>query len=262
MKRNGFLKLVLIGFLVVIMVPFGALSQQVGSSGNGFSEGELDQMLAPIALYPDSLLAQILVAATYPDEVTAADRWVKAHSNITGDALPNALSSMKWDESVKALAAFPQVLAMMASENDWTQSLGDAFMSQQADVTASIQRLRHKAYAAGNLQTTAEQKVVVKGEYVDIEPVNPEVIYVPRYNPVVVYGAWAWPAYEPYVYAPVWPGVEVGVVGAFGFFPSIGIGVGWGGGFGGFDWGGGGFAGGWGGDFGGGGGGDFRGEDT
>src|SRR5271157_2660999 len=225
MKRKGFLKLALIGFLVVIMVPFGALSQRFATSANEFSEAELDQMLAPIALYPDSLLAQILVAATYPDEVTAADRWVKANPGLKGDALNRSLEQQPWDESVKALAAFPQVLAMMASENDWTQRLGDAFMSQQADVTASVQRLRHQAYAAGNLQTTAEQKVVVKGEYVDIEPVNPEVVYVPRYNPVVVYGAWAWPASEPYVYAPVWPGVEVGAVGAFGFFPSIGVGV-------------------------------------
>src|SRR5271157_1263101 len=107
MKRKGFLKLALIGFLVVIMVPIGALSQRFATSANEFSEAELDQMLAPIALYPDSLLAQILVAATYPDEVTAADRWVKAHSNLTGNALNDALAQVQWDESVKALAAFP-----------------------------------------------------------------------------------------------------------------------------------------------------------
>ena len=152
MKRNALLKHALIGCLVVIMVPFGALSQQTSTPAATFSDAELDQMLAPIALYPDTLIAQILIAATYPDDVSAADQWVKANPSLTGDALNSALVQMQWDESVKALATFPQVLAMMAAEVGWTTRLGEAFMSQQADVTASIQRLRQKAYAAGNLR--------------------------------------------------------------------------------------------------------------
>ena len=197
MKKNGFLKRALIGFIIVMMVPFGALSQQTGTSSNGFSEAELDQMLAPIALYPDSLLAQILIAATYPDQVMEADRWLKANPNLKGDALNDDLDKMDWDLSVKALAPFPQVLDMMAKETAWTQRLGEAFLAQQASVMDSIQRLRQKAQAAGTLKTTEQQKVVVKGEAIEIEPVNPQVVYVPRYDPVVVYGSWGYPAYPP-----------------------------------------------------------------
>ena len=164
MKISGFLRRSLIGLLVVMMVPFGALSQETATSGKAFSEAELDQMLAPIALYPDSLLAQILMAATFPDQVAEADRWMKANPNLKGDALNDALDKMNWDLSVKALAPFPQVLAMMAEQSAWTQKLGEAFMAQESDVMASVQRLRSKAYAAGNLKSTDEQKVVVKGE--------------------------------------------------------------------------------------------------
>jgi hypothetical protein len=240
MKRNALLKRALIGLLVVMMVPFGALSQETGTSAKTYSDAELDQMLAPIALYPDSLLAQVLIAATYPSDVMEADRWVKTNASLKGDALNTALEQVKWDESVKALAAFPQVLAMMTEETAWTQRLGEAFMTQQADVTASIQRLRAKAREAGNLVTSAEQKVVVKGEDIEIQPADPEVVYVPRYNPVAVYGPWWWPAYPPYAYYPVWPGVGVDV-GVFGFFPAIAIGpVWWGWGWGAWNWGGGG----------------------
>jgi len=240
MKRNALLKRALIGLIVVMMVPFGALSQETGTSAKTYSDAELDQMLAPIALYPDSLLAQVLIAATYPSDVMEADRWVKANTSLKGDALNKSLEQVKWDESVKALAAFPQVLAMMTEETAWTQRLGEAFMTQQADVTASIQRLRAKAREAGNLVTSAEQKVVVKGEDIEIQPADPEVVYVPRYNPVAVYGPWWWPAYPPYAYYPVWPGVGVDV-GVFGFFPAIAIGpVWWGWGWGAWNWGGGG----------------------
>jgi len=227
MKRNAFLTHVLIGFLVVIMVPFGALSQQAGTSGNGFSEAELDQMLAPIALYPDSLLAQVLIAATYPDDLQAADQWIKAHPDLKGDALNNAVAQEPWDPSVKALAPFPAVLDMMVKESAWTNKLGQAFMNQQADVTASVQRLRHKAYAAGNLKTNPQERVVVAGEYIDIEPANPQVVYVPTYDPTVVYGAWWWPAYPPYAYFPVWPGVALAEFGLFGFWGGIDTGPLW-----------------------------------
>ncbi len=235
MKRNAFLKRVLIGFIIVMMVPFGALSQQM-DSGKTYSEAELDQMLAPIALYPDSLLAQILIAATYPDQVMEADRWLKANPDLKGDALNNALDKMNWDLSVKALAPFPQVLDMMAKETAWTQRLGEAFLAQQANVMDSIQRLRQKAQATGNLQTTEQQKAVVKGQVIEIVPVNPQVVYVPRYDPVVVYGPWWYPAYPPLVYSPCcWPEVAVGI-GVFGFWGAVEVGPVWGWGWGSWNW--------------------------
>ena len=182
MKRKVFLTRALIGILAVMMVPYGAFAQDTGTPGT-FSDQDLDQMLAPIALYPDSLLAQVLIAATYPDQVTDADRWLKDNPGLKGDALNDALDRMNWDLSVKALAPFPQVLDMMAKESAWTQRLGEAFLAQQADVMDSVQKLRQKAQAAGNLKTTAEQKVVVQGENIAIEPVSPEVVYIPRYDP-------------------------------------------------------------------------------
>src|SRR5271157_5532684 len=133
MKKNGFLKRALIGFIIVMMVPFGALSQET-NSGKTYPEAELDQMLAPVALYPDSLLAQVLIAATYPDQVMEANSWLKNNPELKGEALNSALDTMNWDLSVKALAPFPQVLAMMAQEPDWTQKLGEAFLGDQAAV--------------------------------------------------------------------------------------------------------------------------------
>ncbi|MGA2228115.1 MAG: DUF3300 domain-containing protein, partial [Syntrophobacteraceae bacterium] len=237
MKRNLFLTRALIGVLVVMLVPFGAFAQDAGTAGT-ISPQEMDQMLAPIALYPDSLLAQVLIAATYPDQVTEADRWMKANPNLKGDALNDALDKMNWDLSVKALAPFPQVLDMMAKEAAWTQRLGEAFLAQQADVMDSVQKLRQKAAAAGNLKSTEQMKVVTKGESIEIEPANPEVVYVPRYDPVVVYGPWWYPAYPPLVYTPCcWPGVAVGI-GVFGFWGAVAVGPVWGWGWGSWGWGG------------------------
>ena len=150
MKANRFFKRILIGFMVVMLVPFGALSRTNVQAAATFSEAELDQMLAPIALYPDSLLAQVLIAATYQADIITADRWVTENSSLKGAALDDALKNLQWDESVKALAAFPQVLAMMAKESAWVQRLGQAFMTQESDVTASIQKLRAKAMEAGS----------------------------------------------------------------------------------------------------------------
>ena len=221
-----------------MMIPFGALSQETVTSGQVFSEAELDQMLAPIALYPDALLAQVLLAATFPNQVAEEDGWLKGNPDLKGDALNDALDRMDWDLSVKALAPFPQIVAMMADRWDWTQKLGDAFKAQEPDVMASVQRLRSKAYAAGNLKTTSEQRVVVKGQAYEIEPANPQVVYVPRYDPAVVYGSWGWPAYPPYAYYPVWPGVALGI-GAFGFWGGVSVGPVWGWGWGSWHWGGG-----------------------
>jgi hypothetical protein len=238
MEVSGFLRRSLIGLLVVMMVPFGALSQETASSGKAFSEAELDQMLAPIALYSDALLAQVLLAATFPDQVAEADTWLKANPDLKGDSFNDALDKMNWDLSVKALAPFPQVLAMMVEQTAWTQKLGEAFVAQESDVIAAVQKLRSKAYAAGNLKSCDEQKVVIKGDTYEIEPANPEVVYVPRYDPSVVYGSWWWPAYPPFAYYPVWPGVAIGL-GVFGFWGGIGVGPVWGWGWGSWNWGGG-----------------------
>jgi hypothetical protein len=189
-----------------------------------FKSEEIEQLVAPIALYPDSLLAQVLMASTYPLEIVSAARWVKANPSLKDQALDEAWQAQTWDPSVKSLAVFPEVLAMMNEKLDWTQKLGDAFLAQQADVMSAIQRLRSKAQAQGNLKTTNEQNVIVEplpvsqttetqeviveppapGQttIIRIEPANPQVVYVPTYNPTVVYGAWPYPAYPPYAYYP------------------------------------------------------------
>ena len=171
-----------------------------------FSQQELDQLLAPLALYPDSLLAQILMASTYPLDIVRAERWVKANPSLKDKALQDALQQQPWDPSVKSLVVFPQVLTMMSEKLDWTQKLGDAFLAQQQDVMATAQALRAKAVAQGTLKDSKEQKVITESAnnttIIRIEPADPEVVYVPTYNPTVVYGAWPYPAYPPYAYYP------------------------------------------------------------
>ncbi len=186
-----------------------------------FRQEELDQLLAPIALYPDALLSQILMASTYPLEVVQADRWVRANPNVKGAQLEAAMQQQPWDPSVKSLTAFPQVLAMMDDHLDWTQKLGDTFLAQQQDVMATIQSLRAKAYAAGNLQTTPQQNVIAEPQVIRIVPAAPEIVYVPIYNPVVVYGPWWYPAYPPFYWYP--PGYVVGpAVFSFGIGVVVG----------------------------------------
>ena len=168
--------------------------------------GELDQLAAPIALYPDPLLAQVLIASTYPLEVVQADRFAKANKGLKGDKLTQALDKKDWDASVKQLVSTPTVLAMMSDQLDWTEKLGDAVLAQQADLMDAIQRLRSQAQANGKLETTKQQKVTVSQEankqVIEIEPASPEVVYVPYYNPSVVYGEWPYPDYPPYYYPP------------------------------------------------------------
>ena len=239
MNKSNVLTHALIGVLVVLLAaPIGVFAQTNEENQNHtYSKAELDQMLASIALYPDSLLAQVLVAATYPEQVVEADRWVKANKDLSKDELNAKLDKKDWDLSVKALAPFPQVLAMMDEHLDWTTKLGEAFLAQQKDVMASIQGMREKAYAKGNLKTTEQQKVVVKGEDIEIEPANPEVVYVPYYDPMSVYGDWWWPGYLPYAYFPFWGPFLAW--GPFGFGFGIGVGPYWGGGWGSWNWGGG-----------------------
>jgi len=198
---------------------------------------ELEQLLAPIALYPDALLAQVLMASTYPLEIVQAARWLKANPKVTGKALEDAMQKQRWDPSVKSLTAMPQVLEMMDTKIDWTQKLGDAFLAQQAQVMKTVQTLRAKASAAGNLKSTPEQQVSTVQEggqsVIVIEPANPQVVYVPTYDPAVIYGPWPYPAYPPYYYYPpaYYPGAGLFWFGA-GMLVGAAIwgGCNWGGG--------------------------------
>jgi len=209
-----------------------------------FKNEQLDQMMAPLALYPDSLLSQILMASTYPGDVADAAAWSKANPKAKGDAAVKQVSDKPWDPSVQSLVAFPEVLAQMQAHPDDVQRIGDAFLAQPEDVMASIQRLRAQAQEAGNLKTTEQQKVVVEpapegnATIIQIEPADPEIVYVPSYNPTVVYGTWAYPAYPP----PYWPPppgyyhpVATGIAAGLAFGAGIAIADSlWGG----FNWGG------------------------
>jgi len=213
-----------LAFLLVL--PQALVAQSEGQE-KPFKQEELDQLLAPIALYPDSLLAQIFMASTYPLEVVQAGRWVEQNESLTGDDLTAALEQQNWDPSVKSLVNFPQVLEMMNAKLDWTQKLGDAFLAQQKDVMDTVQNLRNKAEAEGNLKTNQEQKVIVEKETqtIIIEPSNPQIVYVPTYNPTVVYGRWWYPAYTPYYYYP--PGYVAGAT-LFSFGVGVAVGAAWG----------------------------------
>jgi hypothetical protein len=211
-----------------------------------FKPEEIDQLVAPIALYPDSLLAQVFMASTYPLECVEAARWAKANPSVKGDALEDAMQKQSWDPSVKSLVAFPPVITMMSEKLDWTQKLGDAFLAQQSEVMDAVQRLRLKAKQEGNLETTKEQKVIVEEQpapagggtdqttIIQIEPADPQVVYVPTYNPTTVYGSWPYPAYPPYSYYP--PGYVATSVLSFGLGMAAGAALwgncnwGWGGG--------------------------------
>jgi len=220
-KSCSFLITVALGVVIALPIPaqmFPPPAQAQSpptapaAGGKTFSQEELDQLVAPIALYPDALFSQVLMASTYPIEIVSAERWVKSNPGLKDKALEDALQQQPWDPSVKSLAVFPQVLTMMSEKIDWTQKLGDAFLAQQKDVLATAQALRAKAAAQGSLKDTKEQKVTTDTgggtTIITIEPTNPEVVYVPTYNPTVVYGAWPYPAYPPYSYYP--PGYVAG----------------------------------------------------
>jgi hypothetical protein len=194
-----------------------------------FKPEEIEALVAPIALYPDSVLSQVLMASTYPLEIVHAARWVKANPDVKGDAAVKAVENQPWDVSVKSMVAFPQILEPMNDKLDWTQKLGDAFLAQQKDVFAAVQRLRARAKDSGNLKSNEQQNVVVEpapsggGQtIVKIEPANPQVIYVPAYNPTVVYGAWSYPAYPP-TYWPPYPAYYPGAALMTGFAWGIGL---------------------------------------
>jgi hypothetical protein len=214
----------------IVVMPANAIAQTPAKVSNQ----QLDSLTAPIALYPDALLAQVLMASTFPQDVEAAAAWSKANSQVKGDDAVKAVASQPWDPSVQSLVAFPQVLATMASKPDWVTQLGNAFLAQPDDVMDSVQHLRKQAQSAGNLKSSEQQKVVVEQSTIQIVPANPEVVYVPTYNPTVVYGTWPYPAYPP-VYVPPPPGYAIATGFATGLAFGAGIAVAnslWGG----FNW--------------------------
>src|SRR6516164_1194841 len=216
-----------------------------------FKPEELDQLLAPIALYPDELIAQILTAASYPLEIVMAARWAADPKNaaLKGDALAQALEGQSWDASVKSLVPFPSVLKMMSDKLEWTQKLGDAFLSQEADCLASVQSLRRKAAAAWTLKSTPQQNVTVapraapaaglpgppagepitmapvtEDQTISIAPADPQVVYVPSYDPGTAYGAWPYPSYPPYAFPPpVGYGVAAGLATGLAFGAGVAV---------------------------------------
>ena len=230
---------------LLCLLPLGALAQTPAAAPSQalLKPAELDQLVAPIALHPDPLLSEVLIASTYPLEVVQADRWAKSNSSLKGEALTAALAKQGWDDSVKALAQVPNVLTMMADQLDWTQKLGDAVLAQQPELMDAIQRLRGRAQANGKLQSTKELTVTVKSaapaqggggqaqegqapaQYIVIEPTSPTEMYVPYYDPAVVYGAWPYPDYSPYYFPPP-PGYYAGgaIAAGIAFGSAVAIG--------------------------------------
>jgi hypothetical protein len=223
-----------IGFLIVAVLSIGSIGPacaQNAATTTRLTAPQLEQLVAPIALYPDALLSQILMASTYPLEVIAAARWSQANPNVTGDALQSAMQQQPWDPSVKALTALPQTLQMMSDKLEWTQQLGDTFLAQQSDVLNAVQQLRARADANGQLKSTPEQKVTTTprstaqqsstaqgvesapANVYAIESTNPDEYYVPTYDPGVIYGEWPYSNYPPYSWYP--PGYVAGNVLSF-----------------------------------------------
>jgi Protein of unknown function (DUF3300) len=241
----------ILGVLLIVSVvaPHSAAQTDAPQAAPGaptFKPEELEQIAAPIALYPDPLLAQIFMAATYPVEIVQAARFAQANPSLKGDQLNEELKKFDWDDSVKSLVSFPDVLTMMDQKLDWTQKLGDAVLGQQKELMDAIQRLRAKAQASGNLKTNEQQNVSVEPapaaapapgtpppssapppQIITIQPANPQVVYVPTYEPAAVYGGWPYPAYPPYSYYP--PGYVAGTAMlSFGVGMAVGAAV-WGG---------------------------------
>ena len=233
----------LITLAIMVLMPFGASAQTPQAAAPQtqlLKPAELDQLVAPIALYPDTLLAEVLMASAYPLDIVQAERWVQANKNLAGDQLKAAVDKQPWDASVKSLVATPSVLEMMSTKLDWTEKLGDAVVAQQADLMDAVQRLRAKAQANNKLTSTKEQTVAVQQaegrQVIAIEPTDPNTVYVPYYDPGVVYGDWSYPEYPPYYFgAPGYIGAGIIATGiAFGAGYALGRwGVGgryWGGG--------------------------------
>ena len=201
-RSKELLAILLSTVLVVATMPGGVVVAQESQAapapssytgqGAPMSEQELNNLVSPIALYPDALVAQILAASTFPDQVAVADNWLQQNKSLTGSALMQAVNGQSWDPSVKALTQFPSVLNSMAQNLAWTSQLGEAYHNQQSQVMSAIQTLRQQAKNAGNLKSTPQQTVSTQSQggqqVIVIQPANPQVVYVPEYSPSVVYG--------------------------------------------------------------------------
>jgi uncharacterized membrane protein YgcG len=206
---------------------------QLAPQSAQLSPQQLQELVAPIALYPDALLAQILAASAYPTQIVEAQRFMQENSNLKGADLGAQVDQQDWDPSVKALTQFPSVLADMDKNLSWTSTLGDANVNQESDVMDAVQFMRQKAQQAGNLKTTPQQNVTNDGSTVEIQPADPEVVYVPDYDPNIIYGypVGYWPGFYPW-WGVGGPYLSFGV--GFGIRPFFGYGWGWRGW--GFDW--------------------------
>jgi len=221
---------VLICFPVPPLYASGEQSDQSSPSAHGNpteaaarSASELQALVAPIALYPDSLVAQILTASTFPDQVAIANYWVQQNKNLTGNSLMQAVDKQSWDPSVKALTEFPSVLDNLAKNLTWTSSLGEAYHDQQVEVMSAIQTLRAQAKAKGNLKSSSQITVVQQTpQTIVIQPTNPQIVYVPQYNPTVVYGT---PYVVPAYVAPAYSAGDVAAAGIIGFGAGIAVGA-------------------------------------
>ncbi len=237
MRSIRVLRISLVALLLLGLMPLYASSaraQIAPPPPPAYGQAELDRLLAPIALYPDALLSQILMAATYPLEVAEAANWSRRFPGLSGDAAVRAVQDRDWDPSVKSLVAFPNVLQRMGDNPEWTRSLGSAFLEQEPYVMETIQQLRQRARAAGTLSSDERQRVIEDGGRLRIEPVRTEIVYVPYYDPWLAYGAWRWPSHPPVAWAP-WPGYAVARPGLFvAWGPAIRLSLGFF--FGGFDW--------------------------
>lgn len=206
MKR--FLAALLLAALALLQAPANAQPRV-------YNQAELDALLAPVALYPDSLLSNILVAATYPEDLRNAAAWSRANPQLTGQDAVRAAEPIPWQPSVKALLAFPDLLARMEESPQWTADLGNAFLEQEPYVMDTVQALRRRAQASGALQSNDQQQVVQQGPTIAVYPAQPQVVYVPYYDPYVVYGSWWWPAYRPVYWRPWYPRPAVIVTASF-----------------------------------------------
>jgi Protein of unknown function (DUF3300) len=222
----------LLVFAFLILVPLAATAQvpvpEAATAGQVAKPEELEALVAPIALYPDTLLAMVLMASTYPLEVVQAERWASQNASLKDDQLKAAVDKQPWDESVRSLVATPSVLTMMSTKLDWTQKLGDAVLAQEADLMEAVQRLRAKAQTNKQLSSNKQQTVTVSNveqkQVIAIAPAQPNTVYVPYYNPAVVYGGWQYPAYPPYYFPP--PGYIAGGVIATGIAFGAGYALG------------------------------------
>lgn len=217
---------------LAMLFSLGGASAQ---SRNLYSQQSLDAMLAPVALYPDALLSQVLMAATYPVEVVEAARWSNARPGLSGDAAVRAAYRENWDPSVKSLLAFPQILGRMNEDLQWTQALGDAFLEQEGRVMDTVQELRYQAQVAGNLRSDDRIRVIDNGMSLTLQFFNPQVAYLPYYDPMVAYGSWRWPTHPPVYWRP-WAGYTSRPGYASGFYWSSPVGIPAGFFFGEFDW--------------------------